>query len=688
MDETIQQLNRRLDALSHVEEPLGQDIQRLLTSVLRRKTHADALRNSLLRLAENLNRLQQKLTPQLIVQLISSYAEKNQSVIQKIIADNLNRNQQLQQQLSIHIQLLAQRLCAANPPELLQATQLRLIALSHPSLIKEYYTSSHQEDINPFNELTRLITQQEQEEQRQQHNAHDIRRELLFIIIHVLKHGIIPRLRSATVAFDSSPLKQQLFSLLSSKSTRLLTELYLNYPSLIRDLEELTGTNNSKAKQDPLAAFFSAAEDHPIFKIYNGHQPTKNNDRPELTSIVNEVLSVLPDLASPQTLRSIIEKHAEFQDAQQGAQRLIERSFSDPQFIPSHSPLVNPSLPDDPTANRRNIFDEQRMDPNLLRIGKIKLDENEIMNDKSHLTKEMKNQIKARLERIEDEERAAEAERSELVIYSDDEEDAQDEKTKRVLEQVVDIFSDDDHRFKVGHEDGDDLSDPEEPSRPSSPLPAAARSQARGKAAAPEQQSSGLDARSLDEAVLCAVYLDDPAVFLPSARGSKRRLALKDRLLSTKQDDLIEAWKTMFERNPQKDEILEKYRLQTALQAPNNRGTAMADPGGDGSRGRGERAGRERGRGGGPGGGERGRGGNRRGRGGRPGPSAPTDPTGSASSSGHPRSSGTDAPRGGPSSGRARTHHSKSLTHRKVRGRDKKLALIGGGGGGGPPGPN
>ncbi|EFP76649.1 uncharacterized protein PGTG_02110 [Puccinia graminis f. sp. tritici CRL 75-36-700-3] len=716
MEATINQLNNQLIDQQQgllLPEPLKQTIQTLLTTLLLSTATSPGLRNSSLLLATNLNRLKINLKPQLIIQLITNYLESNQTIIKQIIDDNLNRNHQLKQQLNLHIQLLIQKL-TTEPEQQTTIQQLRLISQSHPSLLESFYTTTAQDTIKPFAELIKLIEQERAEEEEEL-----FRRELLFIILHVLKQGIIPKLRSATVAFDSSELKDQLISLLSSKSIRLLTELYLNYPNLLEDLQGLPqATNTKKTKQDPLLNFFTPEQRacHPIFKIYYDDHAGKANDRPELDSIINEVLSVLPDLASPEILRLIIQEHVNFQDPQQGAQRLIERSFNDPQFIQSYSTTesINHSLPQQSDhqliQKRQNIFDDRKMDPSLLRIGKTKLDENEILNDKSHLTKEMKRQMKARLERIEDEEeKRDESGRTEQVLlYSDDEED----EGKNEQAMGVDIFSDDDHRFNL-RQDSDE-SDPEDAasqsssssSSSSSPTPPAnARSKpTRGRAnkalQQPEQRNrpqNESEGWGVDEEVLCSFYLNDPRVFLPASRSSKSRVALKARLKGPKQDDLIEAWKTMFERNPKKEEILEKYRLQSAIQDPNNRGTKMIDSRGEeGSRGReggggrggGGGAGSMRGRGAGANRGRGGRG-NARGRGGKPttdgggrgGGTGLTEPTAPPSSSNQTRPRGTD--HRNPAGQSSRANHSKSISNRKVRGRDKKLAFISGGGGGG-----
>lgn len=181
------------------------------------------------------------------------------------------------------------------------------------------------------------------------------------------------------------------------------------------------------------------------------------------------------------------------------------------------------------------------------------------MNDKSHLTTEMKSQIKARLERIEDEEDAAE---SELIIYSDDDDDNDNDgrKLKERNEAVVgvDIFSDDDHRFKVREDE--DESEVEDRARPLSSLSLASSPSrnAHGKSTrtgghktkqAGQDNKDQTDGWKRDEGTLCEFYLADPAVFLPRARASKARLDLKSRLTFSTQDDLIEAWKVMFDRN-------------------------------------------------------------------------------------------------------------------------------------------
>ncbi|PLW11281.1 hypothetical protein PCANC_23064 [Puccinia coronata f. sp. avenae] len=657
MEESVEQLNQNLRRVRRLPKELEQPTQTLLTTLITRSASPSNI--SALQLAVHLNRLGLTLKPPLLIQLIENYLAHNKTLLYQIIDDSLARNHQLKHQLSLHTHVLLHKLATRPEESQASATLLRSIAQSHPSLLESLY--QHQKDnSHPFIQLVQLIT----DHHHCANNEHT-RRELLFIIIKVLKDGIIPKLTNATVAFDSTEIRHQLAHLLHSKDTRLLTELHLNYPTLLEELRQLISSpsyhqKSAKNKQDPLLSFFEHQEDYLIFQIY--HHSLDKSHGSEFDSIIDQILAVLPHLAGREVLRSIIEKHAEFQDAQEGAQRLIERSFNDPHLI-SSATLPSRELPqvqntlalDEILQNRKNIFDDHRMDPKLLRVGKSKLDEREILNDKSHLTEEMKKHIKTRLERIEDEEKATGAEGSALVLYSDDDEEDDYKKVKESRTKAVDIFSDDDHRFNV--REGADDSDPEEAAHPSSSSssssstsssspsrnPKARSKRARGKAAQPPQapaprDQAGVEGWTMDEETLCTFYLADPQVFLPRNRSSKTRLDLKSRLKFSTQDDLIEAWKSMFDRNPKKEEILEKYRGLSAMKKPNNRTFPVAAEGGE-KRGRGGMPGRGGARGGRGGrGGDRGRGGGRGGGGGggpSKGPSGNTElgdsPAGSAS---------------------------------------------------------
>ncbi|KAI9619256.1 hypothetical protein H4Q26_011938 [Puccinia striiformis f. sp. tritici PST-130] len=525
-------------------------------------------RTEILRLYQELNRLKLNLKAELILNLIQDYQELNQTVVRQIIEDNLNRNQQLKQELNRHIQALIHN---TNNNDGNSINHLRLISQSHPSLLEPFYLQTTKTTTNTIAHLINQLDQLQEQKSR---------RELLSIILKVLKDGIINRLRTASVAFDSTELIDQLILLSSSKSTRFLTELYLNYPTLIIDLQQLIKTRSQQAnhKKDRLDLFFNDNQSiHPIFKIYNDRtcsnasrintngKGKENQKEEEFESIINQVLQILPDLTSRVILNHIIKNNHQFQDQDHGAQRLIEQSFVDPSFISQNSiEFSNSSSSVTPTLiqpqhqsshvilkNRKNIFDHVKMDPNLLRIGKSKLNEQEILNDKSHITKEMKKQIQ------------------------------RDKKGKPVIN--VDIFEDDDHRFNIRDEDDGDRSDPEEEEvvdrnhslSPFPPLTTPKRANNKTtkvhQPLQPHSQPIGstqkIDPR--DQETLCSFILNDPSVFSSKSRTSKNRIDLKN--------SLIHFDAHVFVYEAKKEEILERYRMKSMMKDPDNRSILVGE---------------------------------------------------------------------------------------------------------------
>lgn len=742
----IDEIKERLNSIE-LTDSLKLSILSLIETILESNSAVEYLssssstRTSLLLLIINLTRRHKLILPtQLTISLIVHYTQLNRSIIQEIIELHFHQSHQFKHELTISIDRLVQRL-SSQPNQLAQSSHhLRLISQSHPQALEIFYRSRkslHSQPTTIFTSILRIIEHHD----RTLIDGIEIRRELTFIILSVLKYGIIPRLKQATIAFDSTEIIHQLVVLLQSKSTQLVNDLYLNYPDFIDQVEHLTRHHSdsrlSIESKNRLKSILTNPSDHLILQVYRYHQPSKSEDR--FDSIVDRISSVLPDL-DPQLLKLIIQNNPEFQDPKSGPEEFIEKTFNESDFIDSNlikfqsrtqenlsliardqqSPQIMQVL-----RNRQNVFDNRLMDVRLLKQGKSALDENQILNDKSHLTHELKMKIKSRLEaldRIESEN----PDEQELVLYSDDDDEDDKRKGKTRVFVHPDIFSDDDELFfsmkneKDKNQDTSDSNLSPSESESKSPIhrhhPKSRSNQPRDDLADRHSNLSKNNRKlankndpasdwSVDEQVLCSYYILHPQVFSSKSRSSKLRAQLKSKLVHTQQDDLIESWKVMFDRSPRKEEILGKYDLFTnsnqqssledqskssaSIRQQDTQWVSTNDPGGP-SRSRAERGqGRGRGRGRG-----RGNGGFRSDRITRPNhPNRPTGQGPSESSSttqanrneaGHHQGTLNDhsashqsdhhhhsKPKRGGVGG---ADHRKKINDRRVRGRDKKLA--------------
>lgn len=156
------------------------------------------------------------------------------------------------------------------------------------------------------------------------------------------------------------------------------------------------------------------------------------------------------------------------------------------------------------------------------------------MEDKSHLTEEIRAKIKARAEAVSSDEEDSERDRGRVLFVDDD-----DEEDIRIT-QARDIFEDDDEAFfgpsRISEEEEEDDDD---------------RIEREPKLEKIEERGAGpvLNLRS-NQPILYRAYVERAQVFDKSSRGTKERKALKERLGDgSLADDLLESWRLMLERD-------------------------------------------------------------------------------------------------------------------------------------------
>ncbi|RPD69455.1 hypothetical protein L226DRAFT_539817 [Lentinus tigrinus ALCF2SS1-7] len=221
------------------------------------------------------------------------------------------------------------------------------------------------------------------------------------------------------------------------------------------------------------------------------------------------------------------------------------------------------------TKERRNIWDEEKMDLAQVRIGKKSGNAEAVLEDRSFI-EQMKADILRRAEEVsdsEDEETdpASGKGKGKAIAF----EDELDDGDRVVVRDGLD--SDDDEEGTEGEDDGTGTGAVGTPRNP--------------------------------ETVLELAYIQDPKLFDRDGqtRRSKARGDLKAQTGYT--DEQIEGWKIMLERDPKKKEkMLAKHEFtgNKPLNAPFAEGSQSEQRGGGGGRSRGR--GRGRGRGGGAGG--------------------------------------------------------------------------------------
>ncbi|KAF5355264.1 hypothetical protein D9758_006046 [Tetrapyrgos nigripes] len=287
------------------------------------------------------------------------------------------------------------------------------------------------------------------------------------------------------------------------------------------------------------------------------HASSSNPD-PDLDVKISQVLDIFPD-QSPEYIKALL-SHSSY-PFHGNPEKLIEALLEG--TAPPYEQLLQTeetSVPANKEAysvsERRNIFDDNEMDLSKLRVGKKAENETTFLRDRAFI-EQMKADILRRAEQLSDEEdEEMEERKEETLAFEDDVE----------LDGHVKVLGD-------GEESGED-SDEEAP------------------------QGS--------ETILELAYIRDPKLFDRDAntRRSKARAELKAQ--TNLDDEQIEGWRIMLERNPKKEQILQKHEF-----SGNKPGPIQAEqPNIGSSRGRGGHGGRGRGgRGRGSGGGGRGGGG-------------------------------------------------------------------------------
>ncbi|GJE97479.1 CUE domain-containing protein [Phanerochaete sordida] len=288
-----------------------------------------------------------------------------------------------------------------------------------------------------------------------------------------------------------------------------------------------------------------------------------------LEAAVAQVLDILPE-QDPAYVRYVL-RHPDFPfrgDAERLLGALLEGTA--PHVAPAQYAVApvqtQVSAPErfEYTRERRNVFDEERLDVSRLRVGKKREDAG--LQDRAFLE-----QMKADILR-----------RAEEMDAEDEEEDdaAPSAKGKGVDVAVPEDLDELDELGGVKVRDGEPSED-------------------EGSETDEGEEVAGTPAKP--ETILELAYIRDPTLFDRDAqtRRSKAREELKKQ--TGWGDEQIEGWRIMLERNPHKDKILQKHEF-----AGNQRGALAPSPapGSSGGRGRGG----ARGRGGRGGGGGRGRG--------------------------------------------------------------------------------
>lgn len=228
------------------------------------------------------------------------------------------------------------------------------------------------------------------------------------------------------------------------------------------------------------------------------------------------------------------------------------------------------------TANRANVFDGEIMDQSLLRVGK-KTDNADSLLHSNAERDALKSGILARVAAMDEAEEQ----------WNDENEDTgagRDLAYEDELEENVRV---------IGDGEADDSGSEE------------------GGAEAREMSSAGPSKTNL-ETILELAYLEDSSVF--NRDTAARRGAARARLRAQTgwDNEQIEGWRIMLERNPHKDKILQKHEFAgnkpLKVESTDEESNGEATPA---ARGRGGGRGGGRGRGGGGGKGRGGRGGGR-----------------------------------------------------------------------------
>ncbi|KAG6891557.1 hypothetical protein C0992_004415 [Termitomyces sp. T32_za158] len=284
---------------------------------------------------------------------------------------------------------------------------------------------------------------------------------------------------------------------------------------------------------------------------------------PDIDIKVTQVLDIFPDHA-PNYVRALLGHATYGGEPEKVVMALLDGSAPSPEELEAEATVASISDTNDVIRfvnERKNVFDDEVMDPSKLRIGKVKGDASNVLKDKTFI-EEMKADILRRAEAISDEEAEYTISSSQPtgIDYAFDEDEDAGVSGIKVAGDGEESGSSD--------ADDDNADDAERPST------------ALGT-----------------ETILELAYIKDPKLFDRDGqtRRSKARADLKAQTKWT--DEQIEGWRIMLERNPRKDKILQKHEFAgNRNQAPGSVITSSsAGPSGGGRDGG---AGSGRGRGG------------------------------------------------------------------------------------------
>ncbi|KAM6501204.1 hypothetical protein JOM56_004218 [Amanita muscaria] len=429
-------------------------------------------------------------------------------------------------------------------------------------------------------------------------------------------------LESTLQALDDQPIGRQT----RSKDPGAL-KLLLRSSGLPQNVRYKHVTNRTEDRN--VQASSSSAASHA--KTTTTSISTANNtvSDPDNDIKVTQVLDIFPT-HSPSYIRQLLEWPAYSGNAEKVIEALLENT------APQETELLAASrneadasrgastATEDDIARmvreRRNVFDDEIIDLSKLRIGKKTDDSQAVQGDRAYI-EHIKADILRRVEEMELED--AEDEELGIGVHGATSSGKGKGKTVDTVEEDTDEL-DGLRRVKViGDGESDDESD--------------------GVSDEGEEEEN-------PETILELAYLRDPKLFDRDAatRRSKARADLKAQ--TGWEDEQIEGWKIMLERNPKKDKILQKHEFsgnRNWLSPQDPTPSASSSNTGGTSRGRG------RGRGGGRGWG---------GRGGPPG--------------------GTSGPSAGDSTQKERAtkdkHKASRGNHNRKRGHDRKMARAAG----------
>ncbi|KAG8901678.1 hypothetical protein FRB99_005172 [Tulasnella sp. 403] len=274
-----------------------------------------------------------------------------------------------------------------------------------------------------------------------------------------------------------------------------------------------------------------------------GKGKAKNQDEDAelaLDAAVAQVTDILPE-QDRSFIRKALLHHSIDRSAEKLITALLEGTLP-PDLIAirdgkTAAPRKDPVVP--VQVEHRTIFDDQEMDFSKLRLGKKRVTA-DTLQDRTFMA-DMKAEILRRAQEVSSDE----DERNPVVYPELTFEDELDEEGPESLVKP---------KFKLGSVDGeasgdedDDEREPEKGSGTATKLP-----------------------KTTDvQGILVDLYLRDPKQFDRDAntRRSKARVDLRAR--TGWANEQIEGWKIMLERNPKKDEILEKHRFIASR--PDNR---------------------------------------------------------------------------------------------------------------------